>query len=70
MPMSDPEIENLINQLRDWCKEEYGRNSEVARTLGVSRQLISDWFAGRTVPSWAAGRQIEKFLKKQRRRRK
>jgi DNA-binding transcriptional regulator YiaG len=36
--------------------------------LGVSRQLVSDWFSGRAVPSLAAGLAIQKFLKKQRRR--
>jgi predicted XRE-type DNA-binding protein len=45
--MRDPEVEALINELQDWCKEKYGRNSEIAQMLGVSRQLVSDWFSGR-----------------------
>jgi DNA-binding XRE family transcriptional regulator len=69
--MNDPEIKvkAWINELQDWCKEKYGRNTEVAEKLGVSRQLVSDWFAGRTVPNWATGLKIQEFLKQQRRRR-
>jgi hypothetical protein len=34
--------------------------------LGVSRQLVSDWFAGQKTPSWDSGLKIRAFLKKQR----
>ena len=36
--------------------------------LGVSKQLISEWFAGRSTPTWDHGLAIEAFLKRQRRR--
>jgi transcriptional regulator with XRE-family HTH domain len=68
--MSDPEVKALIDELQDWCKEKYGRNTEVAEMLGVSRQLVSDWFSGRTVPTLATGLKIQAFLKEKRRRRK
>jgi predicted transcriptional regulator len=35
--------------------------------LGVSRQLVSEWFAGRATPTWDNGMRIEELLKKQRR---
>jgi hypothetical protein len=60
---------SLVSELQNWCRKKYGRNTQAAKELGVSRQLISDWFSGRTVPTLVMGFQIEEFLKKQRRRR-
>jgi DNA-binding XRE family transcriptional regulator len=54
---------------KEWADAKYGRRTEVAQLLGVSKQLISEWFAGRSVPTWDHGLEIEAFLKKQRRRR-
>jgi len=65
--MVSQESENLIAQLKAWCDEKYGRRAEVARMIGVSRQLVSDWFAGRTTPTLDAGLKLQAFLKKQRR---
>ena len=63
------ESEKLVGELREWCDEKYGRRAELARMLGVSRQLVSDWFAGRTTPTLDAGLHLQAFLKKQRRSR-
>jgi hypothetical protein len=70
--MSDAEskAKALITDLQNWCQEKYGRNTEAAEALGVSRQLLSDWFAGRHAPSLVMGFKIQEFLKQQRRRRK
>jgi transcriptional regulator with XRE-family HTH domain len=57
----------LIEELKAWCDEKYGRRAELARKLGVSRQLVSDWFAGRTTPTLDAGLQIQELLRKERR---
>jgi hypothetical protein len=65
--VSDPEVEALIDGLKAWCKQKYGRNVEVADKLGVSRQLVSDWFAGRAAPTLATGLKIQAFLKKHQR---
>jgi hypothetical protein len=35
--------------------------------LGLSPQLVSDWFAGRKTPTLDVGLQLQAFLKKQRR---
>ena len=66
--MSPRESEVLIAELKAWCDEKYGRRVEVARMLGVSKQLVSDWMAGRAVPTLDHGLQIQAFLKKQKRR--
>jgi len=67
--MVSQESENLVAELRAWCDEKYGRRAELARMLGVSKQLVSDWFAGRTMPTLDVGLQLQTFLKKQRRAR-
>jgi DNA-binding transcriptional regulator YiaG len=64
--MSDPEIEDLINALREWCKAKHGRNAEIAETLGVSRQLVTDWLKGRAVPTLSTGLKLKTFLKNRR----
>jgi transcriptional regulator with XRE-family HTH domain len=64
--MSDPEVEALINKLKAWCKQKHGRNTEVAALLGVSRQLVSDWFSGNAIPALSTGLKIQAFLKKRR----
>ena len=61
------ESEKLLTELKTWANAEYGRRAELARMLGVSRQLVSEWFAGRATPTWDNGMRIEDFLKKQRR---
>ena len=71
MPPQEPkkESEILIDELRAWCEEEYGRRAEVAERIGVSRQVISDWLHGRAVPSLDNGLKLQAFLKKRRRAR-
>jgi hypothetical protein len=56
--------QNIINELKAWCAEKYGRNSKVARMLGVSPQLVHDWFSEKTIPTWPTGMKIQAFLGK------
>ena len=37
----------LLKTLKAWCEKKYGRQSEVAKILGVRPSTVSDWFAGR-----------------------
>lgn len=66
--MPREEVEKLLLELREWADRGYGRRSELAQMLGVSKQLVSEWFSGRSVPTWGHGLAIAAFLKKQRRR--
>jgi transcriptional regulator with XRE-family HTH domain len=61
------ESEKLLTELKAWANAEYGRRAELARMLGVSRQLVSEWFAGRATPTWDNGMRIEELLRKLRR---
>jgi len=66
--MAPKESEKLISDLRVWADAKYGRRAELARMLGVSRQLVSDWLAGRTTPTLDSGLKLQAFLKKQSRK--
>jgi predicted transcriptional regulator len=61
------ESEKLIAELKAWADAEYGRRAELARMLGVSRQLVTEWFAGRKTPTLDDGLKLQAFLKKRRR---
>ncbi|HXM04558.1 MAG TPA: helix-turn-helix transcriptional regulator [Chthoniobacterales bacterium] len=67
--MPSKESEKLIAELKAWVDAEYGRQSELARTLGRSPQLISHWLTGRRTPRLDDGLALQAFLAKQRRRR-
>lgn len=68
--MSHPEIEKMVSDLRTWCKEERGRNVEVAKMAGVSRQLVSDWFSRKTDPMAETLFMLRDFLRAQPKRKK
>jgi hypothetical protein len=40
-----------LSDLKTWCDQARGRRSEAARTLGTSKQAITDWFANRRNPT-------------------
>jgi hypothetical protein len=65
--MSHPEIEKLVSELQAWCQAKRGRNTEIAKMLGVSRQLVTDWFSRKTDPMADKLFVIRDFLRKQRR---
>jgi transcriptional regulator with XRE-family HTH domain len=68
--MSHPEIEKIISELRVWCDKQRGRRVEIAKMLGVSRQLVNDWLQRNTDPLADPLFRIRDFLKEQQRRRK
>jgi hypothetical protein len=61
----EEEIRKLISELKAWAGEKYGRSAYLARQFGVSKQLVSAWFANppRATPSWEMGLRIKDFLK-------
>jgi hypothetical protein len=58
-------IKSHILALKEWSSEKHGRGTFLARHFGISKQLLADWFAGRALPSWEKGIEIEQFLKAQ-----
>jgi DNA-binding XRE family transcriptional regulator len=63
---NDSEVDQVLSEFRDWCKAEYGRQAEAARTLGATRQQIYDWTSMRKRPSIEMWLRIQSFLKHQR----
>jgi transcriptional regulator with XRE-family HTH domain len=66
-PPKNPRVRNLLNELRQWCTQQHGRQSEVARVLGVFPQAVSDWFLDKKQPTGEQVLAIQEFLRKQRR---
>lgn len=58
----DSEVAKILAELQAWCEAEYGRQAKLAKALGVNRRRVTDYFAGRTSPTWATGLKIQKFL--------
>lgn len=61
-----PLVEELLDGLRQWCDQQRGRKSEVARKLGVSPQTVTDWLNHhRKQPTGEQALLIQQFLKTQ-----
>jgi DNA-binding transcriptional regulator YiaG len=61
--MSQTEAEKLMADVKAWADQKRGRRSEMARMLGVSRQLVTNWLAGRKMPTLEDGLKLQAFLK-------
>ena len=57
-----PRTEQLLRELKAWCDQKHGRQSEIARYLGVPRQAINNWFGGRNWPTGEQVLAIQEFL--------
>jgi DNA-binding XRE family transcriptional regulator len=66
--MSGEETDKLLAELKEWCSQKRGRQAEIAKMLGITRQSINEWFTGDSSPSLEAGLKVQAFLRKQRRR--
>jgi predicted transcriptional regulator len=66
--VSHPEIEKLVKDLNTWCKARRGRIVEIAKILGVSPQLVSDWFSRKADPMTEQFLLIRDFLRKEKRK--
>ena len=65
-----PKTQKLLNNLKDWCNQSYGRRSEIAKVVGLGPQAITDWFGGRRQPTAEQILVVQEFLAKQGKRRK
>jgi len=59
-----------LSKLRQWCEEERGRKSLVARYLDIDSQALSNLFGDRRQLTGEQALAIQEFLKKQRRSKK
>ncbi len=63
--MPPEELDKLMAELTAWCGEKYGRQAEIAEKLGVSKQLVTNWLAGRRAPTLKYFFKLRAFLDKQ-----
>jgi DNA-binding XRE family transcriptional regulator len=58
------ETQQLIKDIKAWAKKNRGGASEIARELGVERQTVTNWLAGRRTPMLKHWFALQKFLDK------
>jgi transcriptional regulator with XRE-family HTH domain len=44
-------VQKFLEELRSWCDQERGRQSEIAQAAGTTKQTVSNWFAERQEPT-------------------
>ena len=60
----EPEIKQLIEELRTFCQTKHGNQRQVAGELGVSEALLSNMLAGRRNPTLKLFFKIRRLLGK------
>ena len=68
--MEHPRVKQLLDELQAWVDRhpEFGRKSELARTLGVRPSLITDWLQHRRDPNAHHAFAILDFLEAEKRK--
>jgi DNA-binding XRE family transcriptional regulator len=54
--------ESLIADLEAWCSKKRGRQTELARAIGVTRQAVNFWLTRRSSPTSEQTLAIIEFL--------
>ena len=62
--MEEPDIKELIEELRTFCQTQHGNQRQVAGTLGISEALLSNLLAGRRNPTLKLFFKIRRLLAK------
>ena len=60
--VTQDESERLLQDLRKWTSAKHGRQVEIARAIGTSKQKVSDWLSGRVKPGVRWHFEIRRFL--------
>ena len=60
-----PELRKFMEQLKQWCSEERGRQAQLAQEFAVPRQLVNDWITLRKKPGLDKYFALQSFLNKQ-----
>ena len=59
----NPDAKNLVKELKTWARKRKVTEYRLAKMLGVDRERVNKWFAGKLLPSLQHGLEIQKFLK-------
>jgi transcriptional regulator with XRE-family HTH domain len=58
-------IQEIVDELREWCDQEDGRQSSVAKVIGVNPEAVTSWLSGEQQPTAGQILLIQEFLAKQ-----
>jgi transcriptional regulator with XRE-family HTH domain len=58
------EVDDLIERMTAWCSQKHGRQQEMAKAIGVSKQHVTNLLARRRNPTLAQFLAIRDFLKR------
>ena len=56
-------IDSLVADTGVWCAQKRGRQTELARAIGVDRQTVSAWFKRKQRPTGEQALALQKFLR-------
>jgi DNA-binding XRE family transcriptional regulator len=56
-------IDSLLADAEAWCAEKRGRQTVLARAIGVERQTVSAWFKRKQRPTGEQALALQKFLR-------
>jgi hypothetical protein len=62
-----PPIKRLIEDVKVWCDQKRGRQTELSHVLGVHRSAITNWLAGRQRPTAEQAEIMRDLLMKRKR---
>jgi transcriptional regulator with XRE-family HTH domain len=54
----------FLEDLKSWCNEERGRQKAISEVANISKQAVSNWFAGRQEPTAEQLLAIQEYLAK------
>ena len=63
--MAPDELDRFMARLLRWAKKERGRSKEIADSLGVSEQVVSNWLNRRKTPSLDHWLSLQEFARKE-----
>jgi DNA-binding transcriptional regulator YiaG len=55
----------LLQEVKAWCEQQHGRQSELARRFRITPQSVSNWFAGTQELTGEQALALQLLLKKE-----
>jgi hypothetical protein len=60
-----PRTKEILDELKEWCDQEQGRDALVGSVIEARSQVVTNWFAGEEEPTPEQIILIQEFLSKQ-----
>jgi transcriptional regulator with XRE-family HTH domain len=59
----EDKLKRLLIETKEWCDQKRGRQNELARRLGVSRQALHNWLKMKQDPPASVALELQDFMK-------